>query len=577
MTKKNSFERYYKYIKPFKTNYIILLSISLILSISTLPVPLLISEIIDNAMNEQKVRSIANIGIIILAIYIVKSILQYYVNKKLAKIGNEVSLSMRSSIIKYINELPINYIERTGIGNLISLIMNDVSVVSNLLTTTMISDLINNTFVMIFIIIVLFLINWKLTLSVLIIGPFYYFISKIFNNKIRNISKKVQSQSANVIIVLTDILSNQKIIRAYNSQHKFEKKFTDTLRKLTNLHNEANALSFIVQQLTFFFVNVSPLIVFWYGIYLVTNGEISIGILVAFYQYVIQAYSPFRIFMNFNIQFQSAYGALSRIDELFNLPLEFNFEEPEIRNQIQGDVKFKDINFSYEEKYTLKNINFSIRKGEFVAIVGPSGSGKTTITNLIMRFYEPNEGNIYFNNVNSRNIHKKYLRNQIGIVTQEPYLFNATIEENILLSKPDATKEEIIGAAKMAKIHDYIENLKQGYDTIVNERGTNLSGGQKQRIALARVFLQKPKIVIFDEATSSLDSNLEKIIHETLFKLSGNSTCIVVSHRIASVSAADQILVIDKGQVVESGKHIELMNNQGLYYELYNKQIKGDR
>lgn len=564
------YKKYFKYVKPYLKYYIFLVPLSLLVSVITIPVPLLISEIVDLTLDKGYGETF-KVVVLIFTIYIIQSISQYFINIFYSRWGNRCNHAIREDILNHIQKLPIEYIDKVGAGELLSRIMDDVSCLTELLTSSIITDLISNFLIMIITIVILIWINWKLTLVILVLIPVYCIIAKLFNSRIRKISRKIQDNSAQLISLLNEIFQNQKVIRAFNSELFFRDKYNLNQKKLIELYDKSNKFNFVVAQVTTFILNICPILVLLVGIIMVDKGSMTIGLLIAFYQYVIQAFSPFQLLMRYNLQIQSSHGAVSRINEFLELIVESNIKQNQ--KELLGNIEIKNLSFAYESTdYVLRNINLKINEGDFIGIVGTSGSGKSTLASLLLRFYSVEDNTIWIDGNDINYIDRSLLRNKIGIVTQEPYLFNDSILGNIKIANKDATYDQVINATKAAHIHDYITELPQGYETIIDEKGTNLSGGQKQRISLARIFLKNPSIVIFDEATSALDAKLESEINEAIHKLIQVSTCIMISHKINAVKAADNIFVFENGELIEYGDHKTLLKNQKLYYELYLKQ-----
>lgn len=565
----NEYKAFMKYLKPFRKIYVLIILLVIISTACSLPLPLVTKQIIDDAIPHNNTSLLNQLVLVVVFLYLLRTVIEYILTYTYTYLGTSVSLEIRKELIIHMQNLPLQYINKHSSGEMASRIMNDVGSISNLFTSSII-DAMDNLVTSIVIFFILININWKLTLISVSVIPVFIVVSMLSNKKIRFIGKEVQNQSATILGGMFENITNLKIVKAFNSEKYFFNKIVIELKKLINLQLLGTKINAFIQQFTFFIVMIAPILVIWYGSKLILERALTLGALFAFYQYVAQIFSPIKNLVSFNSQIQSSWGAISRITEFFNIKCEDKNEGQQLIN-FNGNVEFKNVYFKYDndkKDYIIKNLSFKIKSGEFIGIVGQSGSGKTTIVNLIMKFYKASRGNIYIDNLNILDISTSSLLNNIGIVTQEPYIFKGTIEENIRIAKTDATLEEIMEAAKLSQIDEFIKSLPMKYNTILEERGTNISGGQKQRITIARIFLKKPKVIIFDEATSSLDSNIESIIQNVIEKRLTDSTCIVITHKLSTIKNADRIYVINDGEMVEEGTDSELIKNNGLYSSL---------
>ncbi|MDF9409887.1 MAG: putative ABC transporter ATP-binding protein [Pelotomaculum sp. PtaB.Bin104] len=563
---------YSVYIRPFYRHYLIVIALVFFSVMLTLPTPLLIRYIIDRIIPARDFSQLNLFIAIIFGLYCLRAGVGYLINYLYVYVGTLVSYKLRENIFTHLQSLPLNYLNRQYAGDFVSRIVNDVNVLNGLLTSSFI-DFVTNMITFVGILILLIILNWQLTILNAITILLFWYISKTMKTRLRKNSRAIQEQSSLFMSKLYESVYNQKTIRAFRLEEAFLGSYLAELAKLNDLNIYSIKLSNFVQQISFIIISFGPLFVLWYGTRLVFTGVFTIGSLFAFYQYLYQVYAPVSSFVNFNLNIQAAWGASTRIYDFLSLVPEEHGNQV-VEQSIRGKIIYRDVTFSYDGGTpVLKKISLEIEPGQYVGIVGASGAGKSTIVNLLMGFFGGYEGEILLDGHRIADLSPGFVREQIGIMTQDPCLFKCSIKENIRLGRLNATMPEIRQAAAMARIDDFIMGFPDGYETIIEEKGENISRGQKQRIALARVFLRKPRIVIFDEATSSLDASLEKLIQDTIERATEGTTCIVISHRLASVVNAERIFVIDDGAIVEQGNHFELVERKGYYYSLYLKQF----
>ena len=419
------------------------------------------------------------------------------------------------------------------------------------------------------------LLYWKLTLLTLVIVPLVVFTIRFFGSRLRGAGHRVQGKMADITALLEESVSGIRIIRSFNREEFEIERFME--------QNDSNfwalmstvRLTALLTPFIQFFAAIAVTAIIWYGGMSVIDGEMTAGSLIAFLIYAINLANPVRRISEIYGDIQKSLAAADRVFETLDT-------EPDVKEKpdaielpkVQGEICFNHVNFSYDEDHpALIDFNLDVKPGEVVALVGPSGAGKSTVTNLLPRFYDVTDGSITIDGTDIRDVTFSSLRQQIGLVPQETMLFNASIRENILYGRLDATDEEIELAAKAANAEEFILQLPQGYDTLVGDRGNSLSGGQRQRIAIARAILKDPRILILDEATSALDTESEKIVQVALERLMEGRTSIVIAHRLSTIRDADKIVVIDHGRIVEEGTHTGLLNKGGLYAHLHAVQF----
>lgn len=514
-------------------------------------------------------------GLLIVALAVFKVIFVYAREYLMNSTSHKFLMRFRRDIFDRILLLPMKFFDKEKTGNIMARITNDVAQLENSLRALI--QFSQNLIYTVVYVLALFLVNWKLTFLALIIFPLSGIVIKFFGDRIRKVSHRISVNIAGITSFLQEKITAIRIIKSFNRE-KFEQ---DNFKIKTN---ENYKLSLKIVRLVallkpvnevFSQTGMSVLVIFC--AYQISTGSMTIGNFITFISLVVMAYKPLKGLGDSMAIFQKALASANRIFEL--LDEETEKEIPEDQKKIitlpKGQVEFRNVSFSYTgNEYALKNISIRVSSGETIALVGPSGSGKSTFINLLPRFYEIEEGEILIDGINIKNIIFSDLRRLIGQVPQETILFSGTILENIKYGKLDADEEQIVEAAKTANAHDFILGLKQKYQTEVGERGLQLSGGQRQRIAIARAILSNPTILLLDEATSALDSESEILVQQALEKLMENRTSFVIAHRLSTIQKADRILVIDRGSIIETGTHDDLIKRQGLYENLYNMQIR---
>ena len=523
-----------------------------------------------NAVFSFIIKPISALGIIAILIFAL-NYLQEYIS---AILGEQVAQSLRVKLSKKFTKLPMNFFDTNQVGDILSKLTTDIEKVAEVIGTSF-TRFVYSFLIIILVIFMLFNINAKLTLIVLAI----LLISVIVTYYVSNLTQKIFSRDVTSLSELSSIteeaLTGNLVIQSYNKQ----KDIIDTLDKsIEKQYSAAKTLEFTVFSIypsIRFITQIAFVISAVISAVLVINGHLTLGLAQAFLQYVTQISDPVTTAAYIINSLQNALVSVERIYDILELPEEVDLtEDTHLLDNTKGQIVFENVSFGYtKDKLLMKNVNFTAKAEQMVAIVGPTGAGKTTLINLLMRFYDVNGGRILFDGVDISKVSRKELRVNFGMVLQDTWLFKGTIAENIAYGKPDATREEIIEAAKLAKCDSFIRKLPQGYDTIITSENGMVSQGEQQLLTIARTILPNPKVMILDEATSSIDTKTEKDIQAVISELMKGRTSFVIAHRLSTIRNADLILVMKDGDIVEQGNHDELLKVNGIYANLYNTQF----
>lgn len=572
--------RYMAFVKPYRLQIVGTIIIGVIKFSIPLLMPLLIRHVVDNIIggtgtDAEKTKELLTImGFMFVLFVVIRPPVEYYRQYFAQWTASKILYDIRDQLFTHLQKLSLRYYANTRAGEIISRVINDVEQTKNFVITGLMNVWLDIVTIIIAVGIMMSM-NVKLTLVSIILFPFYGLSVKYFYGKLRHLTRVRSQALAEVQGHLHERVQGMPVIRSFATeefeQGQFAKENSNFLGKALD-HTSWNAKTFaIVNTLT----DIAPLIVIAFAGYQVIQGDLTIGTMVAFIAYIEQLYNPLRRLINSSTTLTQAFASMDRVFEFIDVPYEV-VDKPNAKkaDQVKGEVEFKHISFRYHEKEPLiiENLSLRVNKGETVALVGMSGGGKSTLVSLLPRFYDVTEGQILLDNRDIRDYEAQSLREQIGMVLQDTFLFSNTVRENILIGKPDATEEEVAQAAKAANAHEFILKLPNGYETRVGERGVKLSGGQKQRVSIARVFLKNPPILILDEATSALDLESEHLIQEALEKLAKERTTFIVAHRLSTITHADKIVLIEDGKIVEQGTHQDLMQKEGHYYNLFQIQ-----
>lgn len=592
--KMSNLKKLLKFMEGYRLVYFFGMLSVLISQLFTTLTPLVLQTTIDNIIGDKAIEStfIENIigflggreylrtnlwiiGIIIVFIAMFRGIF-LFLRSTLASITAEsTAKGMRDSLYDHIQRLPYEYHVKAETGDLIQRCTSDVDTVRRFLAIQLV-EVSGSLFMLIFILTIIFSINIKMALISILVLPFTFLFAFIFFSRVKKSFEAADEAEAKMTTTLQENLTGIRVVKAFSRQkyevEKFDEKNKDYKVLTYKLIKELAAYWGISD---FFSMSQVGAVVIFGGI-LTYRGEISLGSYVAFISYINMLVWPVRQLGRMLTDMGKAFVSLERIDEILKQPIEILFENNKMP-EIKGNIEFNNVSFQYEEnKPVLSNISFKVKAGETLALIGPTGSGKSSLVHLLARLYDYNEGSIKIDGIELKTIDKGWIRKNVGLVLQEPFLYAKTIKENIRLANPSLKDEKVINAAKTASIHDDIISFEKGYETLVGERGVSLSGGQKQRMAIARTIINDCPIVIFDDSLSAVDTETDISIRKALKKRKNKATTIIISHRISTVAEADQILVIDKGRIVQRGTHDELIKEEGLYKRVYNIQSSLD-
>ena len=574
MKNKDTVKKLLLRIKPYMPLVLLSLILAFITVASTLYVPIVIGQTIDCiAYKSVDFKTLISLLTKVVLVSLFTMLVQWVMNLVNNKTTYYIVRDLRNDLFNKIESLPISVLDSTPQGDIVSRMIADADQFADGLLMGF-TQAFTGVLTIIGTLLFMFNMNVVITLVVVVLTPLSLFIANFISKRTFSMFKKQSEVRGEQTAYIDEMLSNEKVVKAFSKEEKTCEKFAEMNEELRKASLRAIFFSSLTNPGTRFVYNVIYAFVALVGAVNVLSGGMTVGILACFLSYVNQYTKPFNEITSVVTELQNAFACIERI---FGL-LETDSEIPDAADaltldNIDGRVKVDEVYFSYnKEKKLIENFNLSVVNGQKVAIVGPTGCGKTTIINLLMRFYDVDSGTISIDDNDIKNITRNSLRSSYGMVLQDTWLKNGTIKENIAMGRPDATDEEIINAAKEAHAHSFIRRLENGYDTVIGDDGGSLSQGQKQLLCIARIMLTLPPMLILDEATSSIDTRTEIKIQNAFNKLMEGKTSFIIAHRLSTIKNADIILVMRDGSVIESGNHIELMNKKGFYYNLYNSQ-----
>lgn len=617
------------YARPYRIPIIIGLVLILIQSGIGLLTPLILRDLLDNTFPSElnplgDVARLDRLALGLILIPIVSSVIGIIIRRVNSRIGEGVIYDLRVGLFSHLQRMSLRFFTNTKSGELMSRLNNDVVNAQSAISDTIVG-IITQSIQLIATLAVMFALEWRLTILGLIVFPLFVIAARAIGSKLREIAREAMETNAqmNAMVAETLNISGALLVKLFGRRELETNRFADRAGRVRDIGVRRAVTGSQFWALLGGASVIGTALVYWVGGHLVFDQVFTPGTLVAFAAYLGQLYGPLQYLVDVPVEFSTSMVSFERVFEIVDLPIEIE-EKPNATElkDVRGSLVFEEVTFLYSKsddglltdvkrygkidnvravlsggdttakplmsngdtpkssqarEQALENLSFEIKPGQLVALVGPSGAGKTTLTYLIPRLYDPTEGRILLDGHDLRDLTLESLTNAVGMVTQETYLFHDTVLTNLLYARMDATREQVEAAARAANIHDFIMDLSEGYDTIVGERGYRLSGGEKQRLAIARVILKDPRVLVLDEATSSLDSQSEALIQDALEKIMEQRTSIVIAHRLSTILAADQILVMDRGRIVEHGTHEALLENSGLYAQLYETQFRNQR
>lgn len=567
--------RILSYIKPYMHRLIFAMFCTIMAAAGNLYIPWIIKDMIDEVLADKNGTMMNWIAASIIAIFVVRGLFWYGQNYLMSYVGQSVIIDIRAAVFKKLQRLSVSFYDKNKTGTIMSYVTNDVNALQSAMVENTI-EMITEGFILIGSVVAMIYLDWRLTLFTVCTFPVVLWFMEFFGKKIRKTGGRIQECTADITSVLQESVASARVIKSF-VREDYEVDRFDVENRANFRANMKNAqLMATLTPVVELVAAIGVTMIIWYGGNNVINGTITAGSLVAFLTYAVNISNPIKRLTRVIGNIQKALAAAQRVFMIIDMPEEIaESRDAKQLPEVSGKVEFQNVSFAYDDKgNVITDLSFSVKPGEVIAIVGPSGAGKSTIANLLPRFYDVNKGDIKIDGHSVREVTLDSLREQVGIVPQETMLFNGSVYNNILYGRLDATKEEIEAAAKAANAHDFIMQLTDGYETKLGDRGVNLSGGQRQRIAIARAILKNPRILILDEATSALDTESERVVQEALDRLMVGRTSFVIAHRLSTVKNADKILVLEKGNLVESGTHDELLALDGLYAHLYKIQYR---
>lgn len=571
----NKWKKFFSYYKPYIGVFLADMFFAFLSAVVTLALPIIVRYITGVVVYEPKVEAldtITKLAVIMVVLILLAGFSNFFITYYGHMMGAKMEFNMRKEIFSHYQKLSFSFYDNEKVGQLMSRITSDLFDITELFHHGP-EDIVISIIKIIGSFIILSFINVKLALIALCTIPIMAVYAFILNKKMKKAFKNNRAKLADINAQIEDNLSGIRVVKSFANEAIEEEKFDEGNKNfLKGKRNSYRYMATYNSGLSVL-INMITVVVVTAGAAAITKNEITIADLLAFTLYVSNFIEPVNKLINFTEQFQNGISGYERFIEIMAIMPDISDENAVYAPEtFKGSVQFKNVSFKYEEskEMVLKDVNLSVNAGEYVALVGFSGAGKTTLCSLIPRFYDVTGGEVLIDGMCVKDIKLKNLRDNIGIVQQDVYLFTGTIYENILYGRPAASRKEVVEAAKAANAHEFIMSLPDGYDTYIGQRGVKLSGGQKQRLSIARVFLKNPPILIFDEATSALDNESEKVVQDSLEKLAKNRTTFVIAHRLTTIKNAEKILVLAEDGIKEEGTHEQLLARKGIYYNLYN-------
>ena len=575
MTSAAIYLRLLRYLRPYIPQTLMAVACMLMATSASLYVPWIVRDVIDGVLVNKDILLLNAITAGIVVVFALRGFFVYGQTYLMSYVSQKVVIDLREALFRHFQRLSVSYFDRSRTGKVLSYMTNDVGALQGALAQNVI-ELSTESLTLVGSLVAMFYLHWQLALLTLITVPLVAQAMKLFGKKLRKASGTMQQRAAEITSVLQEMIVSIRLIRLFVREDYETSRFMRENDNNFTAQMKAAQLSATLSPVIEFLAAIAVTVIIWYGGREVINGNLTSGSLIAFLVYAVNISNPVKRLGNVYGNIQRAVAAAERVFEVLDTLPEIEDAPNAIElPSVTGNVSFENVSFEYRDgEPALKNLSIKIPSGQILAIVGPSGAGKSTIANLLPRFYDPQAGIIRIDGVDIKSVTVRSLREQIAMVPQETILFNASIYENILYGRLDADRDAIIAAAKAANAHDFIMQQPDGYDTQIGERGSQLSGGQRQRIAIARAILKDPRILILDEATSALDAESERVVQDALDKLMIGRTTFVIAHRLSTIQRADKILVMEKGRMIECGRHADLLDAGGLYCKLYSLQTE---
>ena len=578
MKKKNSKStllRLWKFLSDFKGKIVLVVVFNIIATFASVIGPLLAGKAIDDFIEVGDLAGLKILLLILLVIYISNSLFSYISNYGMAKISESTLYQIRKKLFDHLEKLPVSFFDQNKKGDIMSRFTNDVAVISDALTDALM-QIISGIITIVGVSVIMFAVNWVLAVVTILTVPLFFVFAFKIGVKSGKLYEKQRDTLGKLSSYSEEMFTGIRVIKGYVQEEEAIKEFNEYNEQLRDVSIKAQICGHLIMPINAFVSNLGHILLIAFGSLMIVNGNCTVGVILSFLSYSNMFRRPINQLASLFASMQSALAGANRVFEILDIESEYNEKTKELPfDNVRGHVKFTDVDFSYVKgKKILKNVSLEAKPGEMIALVGPTGAGKTTIINLLTRFYDIDSGNIYIDGIDIREVKKEDLRRKIGIVLQDTYLFKGTVADNIRYGNKDATMDEIIEASKQAQAHSFIHRLPNGYDTMIEEEGLNFSQGERQLISIARAILSNPEILILDEATSNVDTKTEKYIQAGMRQLMEGRTTFVIAHRLSTIKDADEILVINSGQIIEKGNHEELIKNGKLYSKLYNSQFE---
>ncbi|MCR1950642.1 MULTISPECIES: ABC transporter ATP-binding protein [unclassified Clostridium] len=563
--------RLLKYMKPYKTKIVTSVILMLISSSLALLGPVIVKSALDNFIPNKEIKNLALISVLYVMIYVTIAIIMKHRMYTMGEVGQNILVDMRYDLFKNLQFVPFNYYDSRPHGKILVRVVNYINSLSDILSNGFV-NLIADMVTLVMAIIFMSFLSIKLTLVTLMGIPILMIVMMSIKNAQRRAFQRLSAKQSNLNAYIHESINGVRVTQSFSRKKESMDTFKELCFENSDSWMKAVRFNFLIWPSIDIISVTSISLIYIFGI-LVFRDSVSLGLIAAFISYVWIFWAPIMNIGNFYNTLINAMAYLERIFEAMDEEPEYDKKDAIELKNVKGDVEFKNVHFEYEKDTTiLENVNMRIKAGEKIALVGPTGAGKTTIVNLLSRFYRIKSGEILVDGININDVTLKSLRKEIGVMLQDPFVFSGTIMENIRYGRLDATDEEVIEASKIVRADDFIKDFKDGYNTYLNEQGNGLSVGQKQLISFARVLLSDPKILILDEATSSIDTETEALLQEGIEELLKGRTSFVIAHRLSTIVNSDKIMYIGDKQILEEGTHDSLIKQKGLYYNLYKSQ-----